>query len=268
MNRRLRCCLVAAALTALCARGADAASVFYDVDNNGGAAGFAAAVAGPLTEINFDDLPANTNIGGMTISDVTFNSPPGGAPLLVVDGNATFTPDGFTGAADAATNKLLPTSGANVLSPGGTELAPGFNEALENDDIELVFPRGVAAFGFDHLSQSADGLSFTVIEAFNHVNELLFSEVVAISDVAGFGGPGGADFWGVIAGAGEAIRRIVINEQDENEEFPDCNIGLDSIRFQFVPEPAGLSLAAAVAGFGVVRRRRCGAAGHARERAA
>ena len=33
---------------------------------------------------------------------------------------------------DASTNRLLPTSGENVLSPGGANLAPGPNAALEN----------------------------------------------------------------------------------------------------------------------------------------
>ncbi len=242
MVRLLFTCGLGWTLAWASSRGADAAIVLYDVDNNGGAAGFNMAVGAPLEGIDFEGIAPGTTITGTTISGVTFNAPAGGAPLVVVNAADTFTPAGFTGAIDESTNKLPATSGSRVLSPGGVELAPGLNDPLENDDLELVFSPGVTAFGFDHLSQSADGISFTAIEVFNQANVLLFSDIVAITDVGGFGGPAGADFWGIIADGGEVIGRIAFDEQDNNEVFPDCNIGFDTVRFEVVPEPASLVL--------------------------
>ena len=55
------------------------------------------------------------------------------------------------------------------------------------------FGEPVSAFGFDHLSQSADGYSFTSIQVFDPSNVLLFSGTVPISNIGGMGGgaPGG-----------------------------------------------------------------------------
>jgi hypothetical protein len=163
--------------------------------------------------------------------------------LIVVDGNATVTPAGFSGAPNPATNKLFPTSGANVLSPGGLTLGPGPDSAIENDDLELVFVPPLAAFGFNHLSQSADGFGFTSAHVFNQSNTLIFSGPVPISNMGGGGAPGAADFWGVIGTGGDLIRRIVIDEADGNAEFPDANIGFDTFRFTpAIPEPTAFIL--------------------------
>ena len=259
--RPFNICWCAAALAPLAMSSAQAAIVVYDI-NNGGAAAFDAAVSGPTETINFDDLPVNTNLNGATMSGMTFNAPIDGAPLLVVDASTTFTPAGFTGTVDESLNKLPATTGLNILSPGGPELGPGLNNAVENDDLELVFQPGIVAFAFDHLSQSGDGFSFTTIEIYDQVNDLLFSGTVAISD-GGLGGAGTADFWGFVADGGEVIRRIVFDELDNNAEFPDSNIGYDSLRFQVAPEPAsatagGAAGAALLAARRMARRRPAG----------
>ena len=124
---------------------------------------------------------------------------------------------------DPTTNKLFPTTGLNVLSPGGTTLGPGPNPAVENDGLSLTFSSPLAAFGFDHLSQSADGFSFTSVQVFDAANNLVFSGGIPISNVGGVvggvrgGAPGGADFWGVVVTGTDRIGRVVITESDSDE---------------------------------------------------
>jgi hypothetical protein len=140
------------------------------------------------------------------------------------------TPDGvFGGVVDSSTNKLPGTSGQNVLSPGGVTLGPGPDPTVEDDDITLVFPTPVASVGFDHLSQSSDGFSSSSIEVRDALDTVLYAGPIPISDLGGGGAPGGADFFGVVSDA-EDIAKVIISEDDANNTFPDCNIGIDSIR--------------------------------------
>jgi hypothetical protein len=224
---------------------AEAGLIVYDNNSNGGLAGFNGAAGNPPITIHFDSIAANTNITGATIAGVSFNAP--GAPLIVVQGNATFTPEGefFGSAQNANNNRLFPTTAANVLSPGGLELGAGNDPGIENDDLELIFQQPVSAFGFDHLSQSADGFSFTNISLFNQSNMLLFSGAVSISNLGPpYLSPGGADFWGATTTGGDLIARILIDEFDNDANFPDSNIGFDTFRFSQplaqVPEPTSL----------------------------
>jgi PEP-CTERM motif len=234
--------------------------IVYSLTQNGGLAGFNLAAGAPPVSIHFDSIAPGTNITGSTIAGVQFLGP--NAPLVVVRGADTFTPDEFIFAVNPATNKLLPTSGLNVLIPGGTRLGAGPNNAIENDDLTLVFATALAAFGFDHLSQSADGVSFTSISVYNQANLLLFSGMIPISNLGGGGAPAGPDFWGVVGTGSDLIGRIVIDEGDNNGGFPDSNIGFDTFRFmpqvvEAVPEPSSLLLA--LGGIGMafaVRRRR------------
>jgi hypothetical protein len=201
-------------------------------------AGFNAAAGDPPVAIDFDEIVSGTDITGTTISGVTFVGP--GAALIVVRGADTFTPGGFGGVLDPNTNKLFPTSGENVLSPGGVTLGPGSNPAVEDDDLTLEFAEPVSAFGFDHLSQSSDGYGFTSIQVFDPSNVLLFSGMVPISNIDGMGGgaAGGADFWGIVSDTAN-IKRIVIDEGDGNSTYPDCNIGFDTFRYFPAVEPKG-----------------------------
>jgi hypothetical protein len=125
-------------------------------------------------------------------------------------------------------------------------LGPGANNPVENDDLVLTFQDGLTAFGFDHLSQSADGASFTRISVFNQSNAVLFSGTIPISNLGGGGAPGGADFWGAVATGSDRIARIVIDDQDGDNVFPDANIGFDTFRFvapaAAIPEPSSLAL--------------------------
>ncbi|MGK3946184.1 hypothetical protein ABK046_48520, partial [Streptomyces caeruleatus] len=78
----------------------------------------------------------------------------------MVAASSTLTPGGFGGTTNTILNKLPATSGLNVLSPGGLVLGPGSNPSVEGDWLTLEFQAPVTYFGFDHLSQSADGVGF------------------------------------------------------------------------------------------------------------
>lgn len=228
----------------LCPRESSGAFTFYDLNNNGGLAGFNSDAGSPPVTLDFEGIAANSGIGGDTIDGITFTSS-SASPLIVVRGADTFTPGGFNGVVDASTNKLFPTTGEMVLSPGGTNLRPGPDGDAENDDLELIFQIPVIAFGMDFLFQSADGDSNTSIIVFNQLNSPLYSGPVPAPDVdlsLPAGDPGGSAFWGGIATGIDRIARIVIDENDQDNQYPDSNIGVDSFRV-LVPEPTTLTLA-------------------------
>jgi len=243
---------------ALFAHPASASSVVFDLYNNGSLAGFNAAAGNPPISIDFDGISPGTDIGGATISGVTFTQT--GSPLIVVRAADTYTPPaGYVGIIDASTNVLPATSGQNVLSPGGIVLGPGPDPAIESDSLTLTFTSALSAFGFDHLSQSADGASYTSITVFDSNNNVMYSGIIPISNVGGIGGgaPAAADFWGIVS-TGADIKQIVITETDNNNVFPDCNIGFDTFRFgaTAVPLPPAAAMALPVLGMIAWFRRR------------
>jgi hypothetical protein len=221
--------LAAAAFTLLGAGSAAAqppAVFFNDL------AGFNAAAGFPPIAVSFDGIAAGTDITGTTHAGVTFNlgnAPPPSGPLVVVRGVDTFTPPGFFGVANPATNKLFPTSGDNVLSPGGLPLAPGPNPPLENDDLDVRFPTPVAAVGFDILHQSLDCCSFVGIFVFDQNGVVLYANPFIPSGGFGAGGPGGSQFVGFVSSTPD-IKRILVDEFDGDPNFPDANIGFDTFR--------------------------------------
>ncbi len=212
-------------------------------------AGFMAAAGNPPVAIDFDGMAPGTDISGKTLWGVTFLGP--GAPLLVVRGSDTYTPDGvFGGVIDIDTNTLIPTTGENVLSPGGTVLGPGPDGPVENDDLTVIFTTPLSAFGFDFLSQCADGMSYTSIKVYDTLNQPMLQEGIPITN-NGNGGGGAADFWGIVSDTAN-IAKVVIDEFDSNSEYPDSNVGYDSIR---LPEPATLALMG-LGAVGLIARRR------------
>lgn len=221
-------------------------------------AGFNAASGNAPIAINFDTIASGTNLGGQTIAGLKFIQT--GSPLLVV--SSTQTVGVYAGAPNPATNFLPPTTGQHVLSPGGSNLAPGPDPDIEWDSLTLEFDTPTRAFGFDHLSQSADGYSFTSIAVYDSSNLLLYSNFLPISNLGyGGGSPGGADFWGIVSESAN-IKRIVITESDGNDQFPDNNIGFDTFRFT-APAPGvpdawahGWAIGCAVLGLGWFSRRR------------
>jgi hypothetical protein len=81
-------------------------------------------------------------------------------------------------------------------------LGAGPNTAVEDDDLTIVFASPVSAFGFDHLSQSAYGISLTNIQVFSTTNTQLYSGTIPIQGSGVGGVAGDADFWGVVTRTG------------------------------------------------------------------
>ncbi|MEZ5400875.1 MAG: PEP-CTERM sorting domain-containing protein [Bryobacteraceae bacterium] len=232
---------------------AQAGAVAYSRDLTG----FLGATAGVQT-IDFDLIAPGTDITGQTIQGVEFQAP--GAPLEVVDASTTVTTGGFVNTTNTSLNRLFATTGANVLSPGGTQLVVGPNPAVEDDSLTLVFHRPVVAFGIDLLWQQADGASFTDIRVYDTANNLLYSKMAESTPVwNGAGWEGGSDFFGIVATNGTLLGRVEFIESDNDHRYADSNIGYDTIRFQAseVPEPATLVFTGAgLLALGIARRRK------------
>ncbi len=232
---------------ALLAGSAHAAVTIYT--GPAGLAAFNVAAGSPGIAISFDALSGD--IAGATISGVTFSSPEGNS-LEVVTGASTFTPIGFSGVINAGTNVLIPTSGGRVLSPGGSELAPG-PSLKQKDGLRLDFATPLSAFGLDVLLQSIDDFPLASITVYDAALNVIGSG--GIPGAGGGGGPGATSFFGVFSSTNN-ISRIVITDGDDNDIFPDANLGYDSFRFQIaqaaVPEPATWALM--IVGFGVTGR--------------
>lgn len=208
----------------------------------GDLAGFNTAAGTPTIAVDFDSIASGTNIAGSTINGVSFSSPPGNT-LEVVAGASTFTPSGFTGVPDATTNRLLPTSGINVLSPGGVSLVPGSN-IVEEDSLTLDFSNPVSAFGVYVLFQSLDFASLTSFQIFDSSLNSVLSGPINTGSIGGSGGsPGGSFFVGFFSdNPGTDIARITFTESDGNAAFPDSNIGYDTLRFNPIPIPGSFLL--------------------------
>lgn len=193
--------------------------------------GFNTAAGSPPVIVNFDAVAPGTDISGTALSGITFDKgdmPAPSAPLIVITAADSYTPAGFTWSGPA--NKLLATSGNNVLSPGGIELAPGQppNPTVENDDLIMTFAEPVEAAGFDLLYQSKDGASYVGIAVYDKDDNVIYSNGF-IPVTAESGSVGGAEFVGFVSDS-RNIKKIVIDEFDGNEVNPDANIGFDTLR--------------------------------------
>lgn len=204
-------------------------------------AGAFKAVGGfPPVMVDFDELEPGTDLTGKSLDGVRFErSRPSSAPLVVVRGWETFTPGGYRcePLGDAATHRLFPTTGGNVLSPGGLELTPGRNDALEDDDLVLLFDDPVSAVGFDLLWQSADG-SRRKLTLQDALGKTLFEQEVAFDlGTPGVAPPAGSSFVGFVSESNN-IARVVVDEFDSDNCRENANGGYDTIYFKRLAEKA------------------------------
>lgn len=217
----------------------------------------AADFAGRGVRQGFDGLTAGTDITNREIDGIRYVGP--FAPLEVVTASSTLTPSGFAATVNTALNTLPATSGENILSPGGSVLAPGSNPAVEADWLTLEFISAVTFFGFDLLQQSADGASYVFVEVYGHNNTLLYSGRVGGLNLGGGGAPSGSEFWGIMTTENETIARIAFRELDGDARYPDANIGFDSFRYgteSEVPEPNTIALVGTGLALGAMRLKR------------
>lgn len=201
--------------------------------------------------VDFDSAAPGTDIGNQSINGVEFHQV--GSPLLVVQGSSTFTPpDVFSNINNIANNVLTPTTGKNLLSPGGSELGSG--EGLDRDSIEMVFASPVQSVGFDVAFQSLDGFSFLALTAYDADGNVLYDNGLLPAGSSFDGNAGGVQFYGLISD-GAPIARIALGEFDDDQVNPDANIGIDTIRGGDVPAPAPAAVLG-LAGMARLRRRR------------
>ncbi len=220
----------------------------------GNLADFTIAAGVPATTINFDTIAAGTNLAGATVSGVTLSSPSGNW-LDVVAGAAICTPPNFSLVTNAATNTLTPTSGLNVLSPGGAALVPGPTLA-EQDSLTLDFAVPVRAFGVDVLFQSLDYNAYTSYQIVDTSATVIASGNVDTSYGGNGGAPGGTHFIGFVSDdAATHISRITFIESDSTADYPDANIGFDTLRFTPVPLPLSVVFLGS-GGFALLSTRR------------
>jgi len=204
----------------------------------GDAAGFD-AVSGAPVRVDFDHVRSGTDIAGRRLEGAHFSPGTGDtAAPIVVRGADTFTPAGFESTVpfDPADNELAATSGTKVLSPGGPRLGPGPDPAVENDDLVVTFRRPVTAVGFDVLFQSLDCCSFVAVSLLDPTGAVIarYDPLPTGRPDTAVGDPAGAVFVGFTASA-PSIATVIIDEYDDNNIFPDANIGYDTFRYTTQP---------------------------------
>jgi hypothetical protein len=189
--------------------------------------------------MTFDEFGSGQILSHQVVEGVDLRG--GLAPLLVVAADETSLGEGYENVADGTAYRLHATSGRNILSPGGSLLAAGPNPAVEDDDVTIRFNPPVAAVGFDFLTPSLDGMSFTSVTVIGIDGEVLHSGDVSLPHAQAEGTaypPSGSVFWGFVA-ENRVISEVRIDERDGDPSCPDANIGIDSIRF--APAPGWLA---------------------------
>ncbi|MBX9605835.1 MAG: VPLPA-CTERM sorting domain-containing protein [Gammaproteobacteria bacterium] len=186
-----------------------------------------------VTNIDFDGLAPGTVLTGTTLAGATLNGV-SGQDLVVIP------------AASGVRNTLSASSGANVLSPGGS------NPSIEDDDLVLTFATPVQAFGLDVVFDAPDGASFVGVSFFDTSNTLLTSN----GFIPAPNGSPGFQFIGLVSDAAN-IARVVFDEFDPSPA--DDNVAYDSLVISPAPVPLPATawlLSSALIGLGALRRRR------------
>ena len=187
----------------------------------------------PGIAVDFEEIAPDTNINGLTINGATFKSVVNS--LTVVTAVDTFTPSGFRNIPNPETNTLSATTGTMILSPGGVELVPG-PDPREIDDLQISFAAPIKAFGIDILFQSLDSSSYINVRLLRGDVEIAVVQVFT-PNLPG-GSPAGSHFIGFISVVSETdFDTIQFRESDSDANYPDANIGYDTLYFaQAIPE--------------------------------
>ncbi len=183
-------------------------------------------------DINFDNFAAGTDLTNQSILGLTFNAP-NASPLMVIEGST------------GVRNPMSPSSGLNVLSPGGS------NANIENDDLSLVFESPVQAFGLDVVFDVPDGASYVGVSFFDAFDNLIASN----NSIPAPRGAPGFQFIGLVTDE-LLISRVLFDEFDPTAS--DDNVAYDSIIFTSpVPAPAAIWLfgSALIGLIGVAQRK-------------
>lgn len=188
------------------------------------------AVTNPTT-IDFDSYATGTDLNGATIGLATLSNENGVTPLEVIAG------------ATGVRNPMSPSSGANVLSPGGSD------PDLDTDELRVTFSQGVQAVGLDVVFDVPDGFSFTQFRVF----DLNGDELLNQTPIPSPNGAPGYQFVGYVSSSAN-IGSILVRDYDNSA--PDDNIAFDSITYSPVPEPATMTLIGLGAAALAARKRR------------
>ena len=237
MRRLLTLGTVSSLVLVLWSSDAQAAPITFHFND---LATFNTAGGTPPIAIDFDGLSSGSIVGAL--AGLTLTSPDGNS-LVVVDASTTSTAPGYNA---VYTNKLVATSGANVLSPGGASLVPG-NALAEQYSLLITFNSPVQAFGLDMLFQSLDCCTFLSYTVLGAGNVTLLTDAVPSTNGLGGGAPAGSIFLGWTSTTNDIVA-IRLTETDDDATFPDNNYGYDTFRFgsapTAVPEPGTLALLA------------------------
>ena len=114
-----------------------------------------------------------------------------------------------------------------MLSPGGTQLAPGPNPSVENDDIKLIFAQPVSAVGFDFSSSPSTAAGIVSVQVFDTNGQVIYSNPSFPTGSAPGGVPGDSVFFGFVSPA-KNIASVVINESTATTTSLESGVNTNS----------------------------------------
>lgn len=182
---------------------------------------------GAVANVDFDGFAPGADLTSQSLSGARLTAP-GSGPLLVTLGSV------------GVRSPMSPSSGLNVLSPGGS------NPGLEDDDLTITFLSGVNAFGLDVVFDAPDGASFVGVTFRDAAGGVIFQN----GFIPAPNGAPGYQFIGLVTD-GPAIFSITFDEFDPTAA--DDNVAYDSLVFTPTPGATAILLLATVV---ITRRRR------------
>lgn len=182
---------------------------------------------GSLVNEGFDGFSPGTDLTSSTVSGALLLAP-STSPLMVILGSA------------GVRNPMTPSSGLNVLSPGGS------NTSLEDDDLRVdVAPTN--AMGMDVVFDVPDGASFVGVSWLDASGNVLGSNGF-IPDVNG----APFTFCGIVSDSSNVVS-MRFDEFDGSAN--DDHVAYDSLVYGGVPEPSTWA-AMTIGAILLMRRRR------------